>query len=39
MNRGARLVAGFAIVAGLMSAIGSISVPVLAAHDADNPGG
>jgi hypothetical protein len=38
MNREARLIAGFAIVAGLMSAVGSISVPVLAVHDADNPG-
>jgi hypothetical protein len=38
MNMEARLLAAFVIVAGLMSAAGSISVPVLAAHDADNPG-
>ena len=38
MNIEARLLAAFAIVAGLISAAGSINVPVLAAHDADNPG-
>jgi hypothetical protein len=38
MNRETKLLAIFFIVAGLVSLAGGINIPVLAAHDADNPG-